>query len=222
MDPLKVLDIPEEYDRPPYLPDGSNVSFRPRYSTECVGNSAHIKNLIRKIKRRLAKGQIKLPDFFVGVGNSGMGIASILSYEFNIPMIHIRKGCIGRYDTEPCESHLIRKGYPNKDIDSAFYKRNDLAAINAKRKEMEILGFPDWSEGLWGKTFWFVDDCLDSGTTFRHAIHLCTRECGMICVGVALTWFTYHKQRRLREWALLKHKDAPMTLISRQRQGEYY
>lgn len=212
MNPLEVLHIPANYKAPNYLPENSYLAGSPKYSTECSGNNNSVRNLVRKIKRRLAKGQIHLPDFFVGVGNSGMGVASVLSYEFDIPLIHIRKGKIGRYDEEPTENHLLRAGYPNRFIPSY----ESWGGIENKRKYFAKFGFPDYQEEYWGKTFWFVDDCIDSSTTFQHAIHLCTKGSGMICTGVALTWFTYEKKKRLRELALLKHRNAPMVLISRQ------
>ena len=205
MRPIDNLNIDREtYKKPDYLFNDSRIHEYSKYSTECVGNHKRVKSLIRKIKRAVKAGKTVLPDFFVGLGNSGMGLASVLSYEFNRPLIHIRKGSIHRREENVKAVSLNRIGYLNTLVREEWPGDK---AVEAWTKETGH----DWSP-LLNKTFWFVDDCLDSGLTYQQVIHLCSYEKGMVCSGVALTWFTWKDKRTLKRWALLKQK-APFTVF---------
>lgn len=186
-------DFKKDYVCPEAVDNDNYLSGYPKYSTECAGNNAGVKRLVQKIKRAVEKGKATLPDFFVGVGNSGMGLASVLSYEFNIPMIYIRKGSISRF--AGAEATQDREGHPNK------YPGGDVPyALQEKAKEMGC-----HPSVYFGKTFWFVDDCIDSGTTFRQAVHICTHLYGMVLSGVGLTDFARRTAQQIKEWGLLKN-----------------
>lgn len=66
------------------------------YHTEVGGNSERVKDTVATMKTYLKQPDIVLPDLFVGCGTSGACMASVLSYEFDIPFINICKGHIDR------------------------------------------------------------------------------------------------------------------------------
>jgi len=202
MDALKHLlkDRQKDYCIPECMNEENYISDFPKYSTECTGNSQDVKRLIAKIRRGIESGKYQLPDYFVGMGTSGMGLASVLSYEFDIPLVHIRKGQIDRHGGDP---HEERQGYPN--IRATW--PTDREDIVAQAKKMDVDDSP-----YLGKTFWFVDDCIDSGTTFMQTIHITTMRYGMVCVGVGLTYRSWHNAWTLKKWAQV-HRNAPFTFI---------
>jgi adenine/guanine phosphoribosyltransferase-like PRPP-binding protein len=188
----------ERYSIPECMCQDNFISEYPKYSTECAGNSSDVKNLVAKIRRAIEAGKVELPDYFVGVGNSGMGLASILSYEFDVPMIYIRKGKISRFNDGQVSTE--REGHPNM-----------MPKTPVNMSQLDMIA----REGGWqgptaylGSSFWFVDDCIDSGATFKQAIHLCTYLYGMVLTGIGLSGMNYHTATYIKDMALLKNRVA--------------
>ena len=126
------------------LIEGSQISRFASYHTKVGGNAPAVSEIVSNIQHRVPENE--LPDIFVGVGTSGAFLASVLSYVFNKPFLHIKKAHIDRYNNKIMSyAHMI--GHVNNVI-STFA----------------------------GQKYWFVDDCIDSGITFWKAYHILTKH----------------------------------------------
>ncbi len=187
------LNKPPASYKPPKFMKRAFLSEYTKYSSCCSGNSQSMKNLIRKIKRSIKSGT-KLPDYFVGIGASGIGVAATLSIVFNRPFIQIRKAQIERYSAnDKRKVRLTKEGYVNKPMKFPL----SLSETPFERK-----------------TYWFVDDCIDSGLTFSQAVYLCTVLNRMRCSGIALTWFGNVSPSEVRMECFLT-KDAPLKIFKK-------
>jgi adenine/guanine phosphoribosyltransferase-like PRPP-binding protein len=178
----------------------NTIDTFPKYSTQCAGNSPDVKRLIAKIKRRLQSNKAELPDYFVGLGNSGCALASILSFIFDTPMVYIRKGHISRFTNS--NSTTDRQGHPN------IFPKQIYPSYDAEVTKNVGVVSP-----YLGKTYWFVDDCIDSGKTFNQTIYLCTMRYGMVLSGIALTSTNGFMSADLKEMAKLK-QNVPLTIFA--------
>ncbi len=119
-----------------------------------------ITKLVKKLKVHFKKH--RKPHFFAASGYSGCAIGTVLSYEFDIPLIFLRNG------------HLDRLGYKDRESKKAAMTRE--LCVNTYNT------FIDYKN----KTYIFTDDLIDTGTTFgRIFYHL--QKLDMKCTGVALT-----------------------------------
>lgn len=190
------------------------------YSSGVCGNSAPLKALIEKIKCLLKKGDIQKPDYLITVGNSGLGIGSPISLLLDIPMWHQRNSNATRHSILNDENNLRahRESYPNLPIPFALQRKRTRVKINGKELNRGSLDMPFEPINLTGKTYWFVDDLISSGLTYRRAIHAGTVIHGMRLSGIILTFGVSITIRKLKELAFL-NDHAPLFCIA---YGKYY
>lgn len=149
------------------IPDVEVLAWT-HYSLQYAGNAPLCKGVIDKVLNYMKNNPSCHFDFIACVGNSGLGLGSILSYLIDKPFWHIRNSTVNRQTTEDDKV---------KDI---------------LHKEMSCnLQIP--LHELRGKTYLFIDDLIASGKTFlmlKKTMDKLQAQCKYVCVNygeVAIT-----------------------------------
>lgn len=147
------------------------------YSSVFSGNGEHTEKYVTRL-RKFYKNNPK-HDFIACVGNSGLGIGSILSYKFNIPLLHMRN------------SNAHRNSGPHVDAVREIYCNRH-----------GIIPYCDTFNTLKDKSYVFVDDLIDTGKTFFRIYKALFLQ-GMVCTHILLSAKeTYDARRIIKDFKL--------------------